>query len=153
MSSKADSNAQSTRSRWIVIGRALLALAFLAGASYNGLVTLGAPAQELQSLITLSPLARYRELAKLVATPQPTLFTAAVILFEVSVGLSVFTQAPFRRLGYLGALAFFVVLAPLVGWYGLTNLAWAVPALLLLRTIGQRLGMRSNTACSPRRRG
>jgi hypothetical protein len=38
-----------------------------------------------------------------------------------------------RRVAYLGALTFFVVLIALVSWYGLTYLVWAVPAAMLLR--------------------
>ncbi|MCC7308901.1 MAG: hypothetical protein IT173_15155 [Acidobacteria bacterium] len=133
MPNQAESSADATRSRSLVIGRGMLALVFLIGACYNALVTLHAPALELQRLTALSPLARYREFATLAATPHPTFLIVCVILFEVSVGLSMFARTELRRLGYLGALGFFVVLAPLLGWYGLTNLSWAVPALLLLR--------------------
>jgi hypothetical protein len=120
-------------SRWIASGRGVLALTFLAGASYNALVTLRAPALELQRLIALSPLPLLRGIATRVAMPHSILFIGLVILFEASVGLSVLAPVFVRRLAYLGALAFFVVLAPLVIWYGLTNLVWAVPAVMLLR--------------------
>ena len=108
-------------------------LTFLAGASYNALVTLRAPALELQGLIALSPLPLFRGIATRAAMPHATLFTGLVILFEASVGLSRLAPAFVRRVAYLGALAFFVVLAPLVSWYGLTNLVSAIPAVMLLR--------------------
>jgi hypothetical protein len=124
---------QRVGSRWIAVGRGILALTFLAGASYSVLVTLRAPVIELQGLIALSPLPLIRLIATRVAIPHATLFTVMVVLFEVSVGLSMLAPLFVRRVAYLGALAFFVVLIPLVSWYGLTNLVWAVPVVGLLR--------------------
>jgi hypothetical protein len=67
------------------------------------------------------------------AIRHPSLFTGLVILFEVLVGISVLANSSTRRIGYVAALVFFLVLAPLIGWYGLANLVWAVPTLMLLR--------------------
>ena len=121
------------RTRWLVAARIFLALVFVAGASYKGLMTLRAPATELQRLIALSPVSAYGELASRLAMPHPTFFVLLTLLFEVGVAFSVLLALPARRAGYGAALPFFIVLAPLIGWFGLTNLTWAVPTLVLLR--------------------
>ena len=119
--------------RCVTAARVVLALILLAGASYNGLVTLRAPAFELARLIALSPFSFVRDLATAVAMPHPTAFVLLVVVFEVAIAGSVLLTVSVRRGGYAACLLFFVVLAPLIGWYGLSNLTWAVPAVLLLR--------------------
>jgi hypothetical protein len=120
-------------SRWIAAGRGLLAVVFLAGATYNGVITLRSPAAELGRLIALSRLPIVRDLAGHIALTSPTLFVLLVMLLEVAIAVSSLLPGVVRRAGYVAALAFFCVLAPLIGWYALTNLVWAVPAVALLR--------------------
>jgi hypothetical protein len=127
------------RSLWTAAGRTLVGLAFVAGASYNLLVTLRAPAGELRRLVALSPLAAYRRLAGHLALGHPAGFVVTVILLEFAIAVSMVLPRRWRRCGYVTALAFFVVLVPLLGWYALTNVLWAVPDALLFhydRTAG-----------------
>jgi uncharacterized membrane protein YphA (DoxX/SURF4 family) len=118
-------------SHLLLAGRLFLALVFFAGASYNAFVTLRSPVTELGRLIDLCPAAFIRELAIRMAMPYPSVFTLIVILFEISVAVSALLGVTARRIAYIASLAFFVVLAPLIGWYSLPNLIWALPALLL----------------------
>lgn len=125
-------NPPQTRSHWLIVGRLLIAVVFFAGACYNFLVTLRAPVIELGRLIDLSPLAFIRELARSIALPHATLFVIGILLFEVSIAVSVLLPVTVRRCAYTASLAFFWMLAPLIGWYAVSNLIWALPALALL---------------------
>ncbi|HNW60797.1 MAG TPA: hypothetical protein PKI62_14040 [bacterium] len=120
------------RSPWLIASRLLIAAVFLAGAFFNAFVTLRAPAIELGRLIDLSPLAFIRDLARGIAIPYATPFVIAVILFEISMAVSVLLRIKVRRRAYMVSLAFFLVLMPLIGWYAVSNLVWALPALGLL---------------------
>ena len=124
---------ENTKSTGLIAGRLFLALVFLAGATYNSFVTLKAPATELGRLIDLAPLTVIRDLANSLVIPHATLFAIGVIIFEVSVAVGFLLPVVIRRRAYVASLAFFVVLIPLIGWYALTNLIWAIPALVLLR--------------------
>ncbi len=123
---------QQTRSPWLLPGRLLIAAVFLAGAVFNFFVTLRAPAVELGRLIDLSPLPFIQELARCIAIPYATIFVILIILFEVSIATSVLLGVRVRRCAYIASLLFFLVLAPLIGWYAVSNLIWALPALILL---------------------
>lgn len=125
-------NPQQARSVWLIVGRLLIAVVFAVGACYNFLVTLRAPVIELGRLIDLSPLAFVRELARSIALPHATIFVIGVLLFEASVAVSVLLRVAVRRRAYAASLAFFLMLAPLIGWYALSNLIWALPASVLL---------------------
>ncbi len=125
-------NPPQTKSRWLIVGRLFIALVFFIGACYNFLVTLRAPVIELGRLIDLSPLAFIRELVRSIALPHATLFVIGILLFEVSVAVSVLLPIMVRRCAYAASLAFFWMLAPLIGWYAVSNLIWALPALVLL---------------------
>jgi len=106
---------------------------FLAGALYNIRVTLRSPGSELERLVDLSPVSFYRALAERVTLLHPRVFVLGTILFELAIASSVLLAPAWRRPAYVAALLFFLVLVPLIGWYGLTNVIWAVPAALLLR--------------------
>jgi hypothetical protein len=121
------------RSPWLTAGRLLLVFVFFAGALYNLFVTLRAPAVELGRLIELSPLAFIRELASSVVLPYAGAFVIIVILFELSIAISVLLRVRVRRRAYMASLVFFVILLPLIGWYALSNLIWALPVLGLIR--------------------
>lgn len=126
------SNPPQTRSRWLIVGRLLIAVVFFVGACYNFLVTLRAPVLELGRLIDLSLLAFIRELVRSIVLPHATLFVIGILLFEVSIAVSVLLRVAVRRRAYAASLAFFLALAPLIGWYAVSNLIWVLPALMLL---------------------
>ena len=121
-----------TGSRWLIVGRLLISMVFFIGACYNFFVTLRAPVIELGRLIDLSPLAFIRELARSIALPHATIFVIVILLFEISIAVSVLLRVAIRRRAYAASLAFFLILAPLIGWYAVSNLIWALPALVLL---------------------
>lgn len=123
---------RQTKSPWLIAGRLLIAAMFLGGALFNAFVTLRAPASELGRLINLSPLPFIRELARGIAIPHATIFVMVVILFEAIIAVSLFLRLRVRQYAYVSSLVFFLVLAPLIGWYAVSNLIWALPALALL---------------------
>jgi uncharacterized membrane protein YphA (DoxX/SURF4 family) len=127
------SDGNPIRSHWLLAGRLFLALVFFAGASYNAFVTLRAPVAELGRLIDLCPVTFLRWLASRIAMPHPSAFTLLVIFFEFSVAVLALLGVTARRRAYVASLVFFVVLTPLIGWYALSNLIWALPTLILFR--------------------
>jgi len=104
---------------------------FVVRACYNFLVTLRAPVIELGRLIDLSPLAFVWEIARSIALPHAAIFVIGILLIEAAVAVSVLLYVTVRRRAYAASLAFFLMLAPLIGWYALSNLIWALPALVL----------------------
>jgi hypothetical protein len=59
-------------------------------------------------------------------------FTAALVVWEVGVGLAVLSKGWPTRVGLLVSLVQLVALAPFLGWYELPNVATAVLVLVLL---------------------
>lgn len=136
------SDKRISKSPLLITGRLFLALVFSAGATYNLFVTLREPDKELGLLIELSPLKFINEIASRILMPHATMFIIMIILFEAAIAVSVFLPVTARLRAYVAALVFFLVLIPLIGWYALTNLIWALPALVLLNVDRRRVAMR-----------
>lgn len=113
-------------------GRILLALAFLAGAAFNALMTLRDP-QSLRGFADLAMLDVLRRFILEWVLPYAIPFVFLLIAFEATVGVLLLVRGAAVRLALLAALAFYVVLIPVLREYGLANLPFLVLALTLLR--------------------
>jgi hypothetical protein len=117
---------------FILGGRLLLTLVFLAGATFNLLVILRHP-ESLRGFADLAVLDFLRVLILEWVVPYGTLFVGLLIAFEVTVGVLLLARGMAVRLALVAALAFYVALVPAVREYGLANLPFFLVALVLLR--------------------
>ena len=125
--------------RWPNVGRTLVGLFFLGGATYNTLVTLADPVQVLTGLVATAPIPPYREVVRFAAGWNIAgVLTLAVIAFEVTAGCLALWRGSLAKLALLAAGAWGLGMLPVIPPYGillgiaLTG-APGIAALLLLR--------------------
>jgi hypothetical protein len=124
---------------WPTLGRALLGVFFIGGATFNFLYTLPNVPASLEALVATSTIPLYREVVELaVAWRVDVALIAMVIAFEATAGAVTLWRGPLTRVALLLAAAWGLGMLPVIPPYGLPiglslTGAPALAALLLFR--------------------
>jgi hypothetical protein len=105
---------------WPTLGRALLSVFFIGGATFNLLYTLPNLPASLEALVATSTIPLYREVVELAAAWHVgAALIALVIAFEATAGALTLWRGPLVRVALLLAAAWGLAMLPVIPPYGL----------------------------------
>ena len=125
---------------WPTLGRAMLGVFFIGGATFNLLYTLPNLPASLEALVATSTVPPYRDVVEFAVTRHVDVaLIAVVIVFEATAGALTLWRGPLARVALLRAAAWGLGMLPVIPPYGLPiglalTGAPALAALLLFRT-------------------
>ena len=115
-------------------GRLAVAAVLLAGAAYNGLVTLRHP-ESLRGVADIALFDVYRTFVTAVVLPHAAAFTAVLIAFHLAAALALLARGRVVTFALVAVLVFLLALIPALGVYNTMNIPLLLfVGLLLLRT-------------------
>lgn len=124
--------------RWPRPARVIAGIGFLVAGGFNIWTALHSPSLYVEAFGPQAfPI--YRTFIYAVFARHTALFVIAIALGQLAVGAAVFAHRRWRKLGYLGAIAFLVAITPLgIGAAAPSTLIFAIGMALLLRSDGKR---------------